>query len=387
MRVNDHLLTLGSEIKHIWTPRFRRSSAWFLTFRYVTLLGNLTMVAFFLGDLDAKEFVIGCTLIYKHDFLSLICLLPGSSKGTLSLRVCAMYGFNRRVFISLSIAAITTVGLGAAWRWHGKHSLTLRRAYTYNHGLSLRSPSLLRTMFRDGKSLAFSRASSDGKTSGAYISGLYTDLSKSRSQIVEQDDMFGQSGKHCHDIHVFSVRRCDYIWQPGLVFLLPLSIEMESIRFRDADSLRSSSRNRIGSIMISTLEGSKPYSLFFASCRLSISLEIIVAEILSHIDEYWVVRSKYPTYEQANQAILPECAKRRGGQKYQHLRSGNGSCKKDIVYRRGTWYKPGEVSTVFFHTSCPMTNYALHFRAPEELRTVKPNPNWDRVAIETGLVN
>ncbi|KAJ7315052.1 hypothetical protein DFH08DRAFT_894595 [Mycena albidolilacea] len=97
----DHLLTLSLEVKYIWTPRFKRSSAWFFIFRYVTLLGNLTMVAFFLGDLDAEaedyglvvqEFVIGCTL---------------------SARVCVMYGFNRKVFISLSIAAVTTVGLGA----------------------------------------------------------------------------------------------------------------------------------------------------------------------------------------------------------------------------------------------------------------------------------
>ncbi|KAJ7887190.1 hypothetical protein B0H13DRAFT_1888905 [Mycena leptocephala] len=34
-------------------------------------------------------------------------------EGTLSLRVCAMYGFNRKVLMSLAIAALTTVGLGA----------------------------------------------------------------------------------------------------------------------------------------------------------------------------------------------------------------------------------------------------------------------------------
>ncbi|KAJ7744063.1 hypothetical protein DFH07DRAFT_963896 [Mycena maculata] len=165
----DHLLTLSSEVKNIWSPRFKRSSAWFLLFRYVTLLSNLTMVAFFLGNIDTEEFFVGCTL---------------------SLRVCAMYGFNRRVFISLSIAALTTVSLGA-WAIVGPHitletsvpgchtitskdqamrkspcvalaweaqlvcdililSLTLRRASTYHRAVGLRSPSLLRTMFRDG---------------------------------------------------------------------------------------------------------------------------------------------------------------------------------------------------------------------------------------------
>ncbi|KAJ7910082.1 hypothetical protein B0H13DRAFT_2329754 [Mycena leptocephala] len=110
-----------------------------------------------------------------------------------------MYGFNRRVFISLAIAALTTVGLGAwavigpkniletsvpgchvttskdhpfnglprhhaltsltgvALAWEGQLvcdililGLTLHRAYTYHHTVGLDSPSLLRTMFRDG---------------------------------------------------------------------------------------------------------------------------------------------------------------------------------------------------------------------------------------------
>ncbi|KAJ7473079.1 hypothetical protein B0H11DRAFT_1993959 [Mycena galericulata] len=103
----DHLLTLGSEIKHIWVRPVKRSSVWFLTFRYLALLSNLSMTVFFLGDfspescknlsttesylLVTQEFLVGCTL---------------------SLRVCAMYGFNRRVFVSLGIAAVTTVSLG-----------------------------------------------------------------------------------------------------------------------------------------------------------------------------------------------------------------------------------------------------------------------------------
>ncbi|KAJ7315049.1 hypothetical protein DFH08DRAFT_894561 [Mycena albidolilacea] len=104
----DHLLTSGLEVKYIWTPRFKRSSAWFFIFRYVTLLGNLTMVAFFLGDLDAES----CAKLSKAEDYGLVMqeFVIGC---TLSVRVCAMYGFNRKVFISLSIAAVTTVGLGA----------------------------------------------------------------------------------------------------------------------------------------------------------------------------------------------------------------------------------------------------------------------------------
>ncbi|KAJ6524297.1 hypothetical protein DFH09DRAFT_1329579 [Mycena vulgaris] len=106
----DHLLTLGVEVKNIWGPRFKRSSAWFLLFRYVTLLSNLTMVAFFLGDLSAEVTVV-CTKLSKIENYLLVVqeFFIGCS---LSLRVCAMYGFNRKVFISLAIAALTTVGLG-----------------------------------------------------------------------------------------------------------------------------------------------------------------------------------------------------------------------------------------------------------------------------------
>ncbi|KAJ7824974.1 hypothetical protein B0H14DRAFT_2821875 [Mycena olivaceomarginata] len=177
----DHLLTLGLEVKYIWTPRFKRSSAWFFIFRYVTLLGNLTMVAFFLGDLDAES----CAKLSKAEDYGLVVqeFVIGC---TLSVRVCAMYGFNRKVFISLSIAAVTTVGLGAwaivgpdtalktpvpgchnvtphsqatrvALAWEAQLlcdililGLTVRRAYTYNRELGLMAPSLLRTMFRDG---------------------------------------------------------------------------------------------------------------------------------------------------------------------------------------------------------------------------------------------
>jgi len=177
----DHLLTLSSEVKNIWRPRFKRSTAWFLLFRYVTLLGNFIMIPFFLGNIDAES----CTQLSKIENFLLVMqeFFIGS---TLSLRVCAMYGFNRRVFISLAIAALTTVSFGVwaatgpktvletsvlgchtitpknqsirvALAWEAQFvcdiiilSLTLRRAYTYNHSVGLKAPSLLRTMFRDG---------------------------------------------------------------------------------------------------------------------------------------------------------------------------------------------------------------------------------------------
>ncbi|KAJ7473086.1 hypothetical protein B0H11DRAFT_756600 [Mycena galericulata] len=51
----DHFLTLGAEIKHIWIRPVKRSSAWFLTLRYVALLSNLSMTALFLGDFSPER--------------------------------------------------------------------------------------------------------------------------------------------------------------------------------------------------------------------------------------------------------------------------------------------------------------------------------------------
>ncbi|KAJ6565912.1 hypothetical protein DFH09DRAFT_1314691 [Mycena vulgaris] len=182
--IYDHFLTLGSEVTYIWTPKIRRSSAWFLVFRYTALLSNLAMIALFLGDFSPERQPENYLLVIQEFFVG--C--------TLSLRVCAMYGFNRRVFASLSIAALITVALGAwavvgpnitldttlpgchvttpkaqalrkyicrvaaAWEAHVLRlvcdililGLTLRRAYTYHRTVGLGSGSLLPTMVRDG---------------------------------------------------------------------------------------------------------------------------------------------------------------------------------------------------------------------------------------------
>ncbi|KAJ7744762.1 hypothetical protein DFH07DRAFT_963607 [Mycena maculata] len=177
----DHILTLGSEVTHIWSQPVKRGSAFFLLARYTALLSNFGMVAFFFGDFSAEVFFVGCTL---------------------ALRVCAIYGFNRRVFVPLSIAAVITVTLGA-WAVVGPDStletslpgchipisktqairesspwslakvtysptgvaaaweaqlicdviilgLTLRRALTYHRTVGLGSGSLLPIMVRDG---------------------------------------------------------------------------------------------------------------------------------------------------------------------------------------------------------------------------------------------
>ncbi|KAJ7775964.1 hypothetical protein DFH07DRAFT_766904 [Mycena maculata] len=96
----DHLMTLPSEVKYIWARPTKRSSAWFLFVRYPALLCNLSMTAVIFGN-------------FSPELQTILCLRELLARGTLAIRVCAMYGFNRRVFVSLSIAAIVTVSVAA----------------------------------------------------------------------------------------------------------------------------------------------------------------------------------------------------------------------------------------------------------------------------------
>ncbi|KAJ7343815.1 hypothetical protein DFH08DRAFT_1081236 [Mycena albidolilacea] len=137
----DHLLSLGSEVAHIWTPRARRTSAWFLLVRYVALLSNLVLAAYFLGDLSAEVDIYTSFLsspandIQSCKKLSsaedyLLVIQETFVEVTLALRVCAMYGFNRRVFAALGVAAVITISLGATWLLHGKLSLYVISSYS-----------------------------------------------------------------------------------------------------------------------------------------------------------------------------------------------------------------------------------------------------------------
>ncbi|KAJ7473116.1 hypothetical protein B0H11DRAFT_2282633 [Mycena galericulata] len=177
----DHLLTLGSEIKHIWVRPVKRSSIWFLTVRYVALLSNLSMMTFFFGDFSPES----CKILTITANIVLVTqeILVGC---TLALRVCAIYGFKWRVLVSLVIVAVVAVSLGiwavvrpevtlettpsscfatmprptairTATAWDAQLAcdililcLTLWRAVTYHRTVGLRSGSLLATMVRDG---------------------------------------------------------------------------------------------------------------------------------------------------------------------------------------------------------------------------------------------
>ncbi|KAJ7473119.1 hypothetical protein B0H11DRAFT_2037361 [Mycena galericulata] len=131
------------------------------------------MTVFFLRDFSLETCKI--LLISANILLVTQEILVGC---TLALRVCVMYEFNRRLLISLGIAAVTTMSLGivrpclppvATWTnsahtgtaaaWEAQLAcdililcLTLRCAVTYHRSVGLGSGSLLRIMVRDGKS-------------------------------------------------------------------------------------------------------------------------------------------------------------------------------------------------------------------------------------------
>ncbi|KAJ7331330.1 hypothetical protein DFH08DRAFT_307241 [Mycena albidolilacea] len=132
----DYLLTLDLEVTHVWSAPLKRSSAWF----------------------SAAEDAL---LIIQECFVEV----------TLALRVCAIYGFKRRVFGLLGIAGIVVITLsvwsaipmesnfdvGMATAWEALlvgdiivMALTLWRAYTFNRTVGLATDSLLGVLVRDG---------------------------------------------------------------------------------------------------------------------------------------------------------------------------------------------------------------------------------------------
>ncbi|KAJ7213227.1 hypothetical protein B0H12DRAFT_1242330 [Mycena haematopus] len=50
--VYDHLLTLGAEVKYVWSTKLRPSTCWFLALRYIGLVGNITVATWHFADLS-----------------------------------------------------------------------------------------------------------------------------------------------------------------------------------------------------------------------------------------------------------------------------------------------------------------------------------------------
>ncbi|KAJ6609582.1 hypothetical protein B0H10DRAFT_2438461 [Mycena sp. CBHHK59/15] len=103
----DYLLTLAAEVSYIWAGDHKRSSAWFLFVRYFSLCSTLAMLSLTFGNFSPER----CRRLHSaHELLIVIQELTVGS--TLALRVCALYGFNKRVIFSLAVAAIITMALG-----------------------------------------------------------------------------------------------------------------------------------------------------------------------------------------------------------------------------------------------------------------------------------
>ncbi|KAJ7114371.1 hypothetical protein C8R44DRAFT_984389 [Mycena epipterygia] len=179
----DYLLTLDLEVTHIWGAPWKRSSAWFLLVRYFALIGNLALIPYFFGNFDEES----CQRFSAAED-ALLIIQESFVEVTLALRVCAIYGFNRRVFGLLGIAGIVTITLSVwsavpmesnfavsielpscyvitvkaqairmATAWEALlvgdiivMGLTLWRAYTLNRTIGLGTGSLLGVLVRDG---------------------------------------------------------------------------------------------------------------------------------------------------------------------------------------------------------------------------------------------
>ncbi|KAJ7914102.1 hypothetical protein B0H13DRAFT_1873316 [Mycena leptocephala] len=103
--IYDHLLTLQSEVRYIWTTEHTRGLAWYLLVRYFALCANVTIFALSFVDFSVKELMIGSRTPPRYLHSSHF------KAATLILRVLAMYSFEKRVMASLACAAIIVICL------------------------------------------------------------------------------------------------------------------------------------------------------------------------------------------------------------------------------------------------------------------------------------
>ncbi|KAF7345330.1 hypothetical protein MSAN_01909900 [Mycena sanguinolenta] len=50
--IYDHLLTLGAEVKYIWSSKLRPGTCWFLAVRYLGLCASIAVCPYYFVDLD-----------------------------------------------------------------------------------------------------------------------------------------------------------------------------------------------------------------------------------------------------------------------------------------------------------------------------------------------
>ncbi|KAJ7118108.1 hypothetical protein C8R44DRAFT_790293, partial [Mycena epipterygia] len=118
--VYDYLLTIGSEVKIIWSSKRRLSKYWFLAVRYISLACSATIVTFYFGNLSPES----CSTMEKA-LEGLTLLQEAFVQGipvTLGLRVFGMYGFNRWVLVAMWATSTIGGALGALQGFNGCHT-------------------------------------------------------------------------------------------------------------------------------------------------------------------------------------------------------------------------------------------------------------------------
>ncbi|KAJ7181519.1 hypothetical protein C8R43DRAFT_272369 [Mycena crocata] len=98
--VYDHILTLQSEVKYIWSSRLRLSTYWFLCVRYFSLAANITVSVFYFGHLKS-EVCVKMQIAYEM----LLLVQEVFVECSFYHRVFAMYGLNRWI-----LACLVSVG-------------------------------------------------------------------------------------------------------------------------------------------------------------------------------------------------------------------------------------------------------------------------------------
>ncbi|KAF7351722.1 hypothetical protein MSAN_01605400 [Mycena sanguinolenta] len=92
----DHILTLGMEVKYIWSSKLRPATCWFLAVRCVGLSASITMSVFYFGHMG-QEVCVKMQLAWEV----LLVIQEILIECTLGLRVLAVYGLNLWILTGL----------------------------------------------------------------------------------------------------------------------------------------------------------------------------------------------------------------------------------------------------------------------------------------------
>ncbi|KAJ7882575.1 hypothetical protein B0H14DRAFT_3128781 [Mycena olivaceomarginata] len=90
--IYDHLLTLGTEVKFIWSSKLRASTCWFLAVRYIALSANIAVAVYNFGNLNHESCV---KMLWARNVLLLSqeTLIEGTAGTRVAILVCDIIVF------------------------------------------------------------------------------------------------------------------------------------------------------------------------------------------------------------------------------------------------------------------------------------------------------